>query len=80
MALLANANSHGKSAEPLFPPRQVQTRPAPLDLSRNHTGLRLLQYIRDEAHRFAQHHHHVLRRKAQIEQEVNEGRRLPSVQ
>lgn len=24
---------------------------------------RLLQYVRDEAHRFAQHYHHMLRQK-----------------
>ena len=30
-------------------------------------ALRLMMYVRDEAHRFAQHYHHVLRRKAVIE-------------
>jgi excinuclease ABC subunit C len=35
----------------------------PLRLSRRSYGLRLLQYVRDEAHRFAQHYHHILRRK-----------------
>ncbi|MCA9262833.1 MAG: UvrB/UvrC motif-containing protein, partial [Planctomycetales bacterium] len=35
----------------------------PLRLSRHAFALRLLQYIRDEAHRFAQHYHHILRRK-----------------
>ncbi|MDO4629450.1 MAG: excinuclease ABC subunit UvrC [Planctomycetia bacterium] len=33
----------------------------PLHLSRHAWSLRLLQYVRDEAHRFAQHYHHILR-------------------
>lgn len=41
----------------------VQDRAQPLRLPRTNAGLRLLQAIRDEAHRFAQHYHHVLRRK-----------------
>jgi hypothetical protein len=49
----------------------------PVRLKRNHTGLKLLQYIRDEAHRFAQHYHHILRRKAQLEEDVKQGRRPP---
>ncbi len=36
----------------------------PLRLSRHAYALRLLQYVRDEAHRFAQHYHHILRRKS----------------
>ena len=36
----------------------------PLRLSRHAFALRLLQYVRDEAHRFAQHYHHILRGKA----------------
>ena len=35
----------------------------PIRLGRNNPGLRLLQQVRDEAHRFAQHYHHILRRK-----------------
>src|SRR6185503_12776730 len=31
----------------------VQAKAQPVKLPRNHAGLRLLQYIRDEAHRFA---------------------------
>jgi len=36
----------------------------PLILSRHAFSLRLLQYVRDEAHRFAQHYHHILRNKS----------------
>jgi len=53
----------------------VQARAAPLHLPRTHVGLKLLQYIRDEAHRFAQHYHHILRRKSQLEEETAHGRR-----
>ena len=38
----------------------------PLQLSRRAYGLRLLQYVRDEAHRFAQHYHHILRKKKML--------------
>jgi excinuclease ABC subunit C len=40
--------------------------PAPLRLSRHAYALRLLQYVRDEAHRFAQHYHHILRKKSTL--------------
>jgi excinuclease ABC subunit C len=42
----------------------LATAPEPLRLSRHAYALRLLQYVRDEAHRFAQHYHHILRRKS----------------
>jgi excinuclease ABC subunit C len=41
----------------------VLHRPEPITLSRRSFALRLLQYVRDEAHRFAQHYHHMLRKK-----------------
>jgi len=40
----------------------------PIKLGRENLGLRLCQAIRDEAHRFAQHYHHVLRRKKTLEE------------
>lgn len=39
----------------------------PIRLSRHAFSLRLLQYVRDEAHRFAQHYHHILRSKSQFD-------------
>jgi excinuclease ABC subunit C len=36
----------------------------PITLSRGAYALRLLQYVRDESHRFAQHYHHILRSKS----------------
>src|SRR5438477_2297719 len=56
----------------------VQAKGEPVRLSRNNLGLKLLQYIRDEAHRFAQHYHHILRRKSQLEEDVKSGRRPPA--
>lgn len=52
--------SLAKKNEEIFLPGQSD----PLRLSRHAFALRLLQYVRDEAHRFAQHYHHILRRKS----------------
>ncbi|MFW6058900.1 MAG: excinuclease ABC subunit UvrC [Phycisphaeraceae bacterium] len=41
----------------------------PIKLGRQNLGLKLCQAIRDEAHRFAQHYHHILRRKKVLEEE-----------
>ena len=47
----------------------VQGNADPIKLGRENPGLCLLQAVRDEAHRFAQHYHHVLRRKRVIGEE-----------
>ena len=51
--------SLAKQNEEIF----VPGRPDPIVLKRRSFSLRLLQYARDEAHRFAQHYHHMLRKK-----------------
>lgn len=56
----------------------TQARGQPVKLARNDPALRLLQSVRDEAHRFAQHYHHILRRKRVFEEEVREGRKPPA--
>jgi len=38
----------------------------PLKLSPNSPARKLLQYVRDESHRFAQHYHHILRSKKML--------------
>jgi len=49
----------------------------PVRLPRNDAALRLLQQVRDEAHRFVQHYHHILRRKRTFDEDVAAGRRPP---
>jgi excinuclease ABC subunit C len=51
--------SLAKQEEEIYVPNQEH----PLKLSRHSFALRLLQYVRDESHRFAQHYHHILRKK-----------------
>ena len=46
----------------------VPGRSDPIVLPRRSFALRLLQYVRDEAHRFAQHYHHMLRKKRAFDQ------------
>jgi len=41
----------------------LQGSKVPLRLPRTSPALKLLQYVRDESHRFAQHYHHILRSK-----------------
>ncbi len=47
----------------------LQDSPIPVKLPRNLPVLKLLQYVRDEAHRFAQHYHHILRRKKVLDED-----------
>lgn len=55
--------SLAKKEEEIFVPEKDE----PIRLSRHSYALRLLQYVRDEAHRFAQHYHHLLRKKSTLE-------------
>ena len=51
--------SLAKREEEIYRPGESE----PIRLSRSAPALRVLQYVRDEAHRFAQHYHHLLRSK-----------------
>ena len=55
--------SLAKKNEEIYRPGESE----PIVLSRHAFSLRLLQYVRDEAHRFAQHYHHILRGKSQFD-------------
>lgn len=54
--------SLAKRDEEIFLPGEAE----PIRLSKHAYALRLLQYVRDEAHRFAQRYHHLLRRKSSL--------------
>lgn len=56
--------SLAKQEEEVYVPGESE----PRKLSRHSYALRLLQYVRDEAHRFAQHYHHILRRRSTLEE------------
>ncbi|HVJ86075.1 MAG TPA: excinuclease ABC subunit UvrC [Caulifigura sp.] len=56
--------SLAKQQEEIFVPGEAES----IKLTRHSYALRLLQYVRDEAHRFAQSYHHLLRRKATFEE------------
>ncbi len=54
--------SLAKKQEEVYAPGRDE----PIRMSRRNPALRLLQSVRDEAHRFVQHYHHILRRKATL--------------
>ena len=55
-----------KKEEEIYRPGESE----PIRLGRESFALRLLQYVRDEAHRFAQHYHHLLRQKSTFDDEA----------
>jgi len=59
MPLLA---SLAKREEEIF----IHGREESIKLPANNSARKLLQYVRDEAHRFAQHYHHLLRKKKML--------------
>ncbi|MEJ7595859.1 MAG: hypothetical protein WKF77_30470 [Planctomycetaceae bacterium] len=63
--------SLAKREEEIYVPGESE----PLRLSRHAYSLRLLQYVRDEAHRFAQHYHHMRRHKTTFEENPGKGRK-----
>jgi excinuclease ABC subunit C len=58
--------SLAKREEEIFRPGESDS----IRLGRGSFALRLLQYVRDEAHRFAQHYHHILRQKSTMDNEL----------
>ncbi len=65
--------SLAKREEEIFRPGESE----PIRLGRESFALRLLQYVRDEAHRFAQHYHHLLRQKSTFNDEVKGKKKRP---
>ena len=59
--------SLAKREEEIF----VHGRDKPIRLPRRNQALRLLQAVRDEAHRFVRRYHHILRRKATFETDAD---------
>ncbi len=57
--------SLAKQEEEIYLPDRAE----PIRLARRSFALRQLQYVRDEAHRFAQHYHHMLRKKRTLGEE-----------
>jgi excinuclease ABC subunit C len=51
----------------------------PIRLGREHLGLKLCQAIRDEAHRFAQHYHHLLREKSLLGETARVARKKRAI-
>ncbi len=58
-----NIASIAKREEEIF----LQGKNKPLKLPANSPVRKLLQYVRDESHRFAQHYHHILRSKKMLD-------------
>ena len=67
--------SLAKKEELLFVPGRAE----PIRLGRENLGLRLCQAIRDEAHRFAQHYHHLLREKSLLGETARKVRKTRAI-